>query len=60
MEFSECFYQQAVEFSKKNCFNGLCDHLVFDKDHIGENAWTLGCIYKVIDKNMFISNINHS
>lgn len=60
MEFSECFYQQAVEFSKKNCFNGLSDHLVFDKDQIGENAWTLGCIYKVIDRNMFISNINHS
>jgi len=60
MAFSAFFYQQALEFSKKNCFNGLSDHLVFDKDHIGENAWTLGCIYKVIDRNMFISNINHS
>jgi hypothetical protein len=57
MAFSDYFYNDIVEFAKRNCFKGLSDNLLFDKDHIGENAWTLGCIYKVIDRDMFNSNI---
>jgi predicted NBD/HSP70 family sugar kinase len=57
MAFSDYFYNDTVEFAKRNCFKGLSDNLLFDKDHIGENAWTLGCIYKVIDRDMFNSNI---
>jgi len=55
MEFSEYFYEKAIQYAKGNCFNGLSENLNFDKDAIGEDAWTLGCIYRVIENNILTS-----
>jgi predicted NBD/HSP70 family sugar kinase len=55
MEFEKYFLNDTIKFANKNTFNGLAEKIVFDRDKIGENAWTLGCIFKVIEQNILNS-----
>jgi predicted NBD/HSP70 family sugar kinase len=55
MEFEHYFLDLMVKYARKNIFNGLAENIVFDRDKIGENAWTLGCIFKVIEQNVLNS-----
>jgi len=53
LEFSEFFLESSIDHARRNAFSGLADNIEFDIDRIGEKAWTLGCIYRVIESELF-------
>jgi predicted NBD/HSP70 family sugar kinase len=53
LEFSALFLEKSINYAKKNAFSSLADAVKFDIDIIGEKAWTLGCIYRVIESELF-------
>ncbi|WP_367363134.1 ROK family protein [Mesotoga sp.] len=53
LEFSEFFLESSIDNARRNAFSSLADNVVFDIDRIGEKAWTLGCIYRVIESELF-------
>lgn len=53
LEFSALFLEKSIDYAKKNAFSSLADAVKFDTDRIGEKAWTLGCIYRVIESELF-------
>jgi len=55
MAFEKYFLDDTIKYARENTFNGLAEKIVFDRDKIGENAWTLGCIFKVIEQNILNS-----
>jgi len=53
LEFSEHFLEKAINYARKNAFGNLGRRVTFDVDDFGEEAWTLGGVYKVIQEEMF-------
>jgi len=53
LEFSEHFLEKAINYARKNAFGNLGKRVTFDVDDFGEEAWTLGGVYKVIQEEMF-------
>jgi len=53
LEFSGHFLEKAINYAKKNAFGNLGKRVTFDVDNFGEEAWTLGGVYKVIQEEMF-------
>ena len=58
MKFEHLFYDSAVAYARNNAFGGLADNVVFERDEIGENAWTFGCIYEIIQKELLMARSN--
>jgi len=56
MRFEKYFYEDTINIAKENAFAGLADNVIFDKDSLGDSAWTYGCIYEIIEKELFLPN----
>ncbi len=57
LEFKDMFLAQSIEYAKNNCFGRLADDVVFEIDTLGKDAWIMGCIYRVIEKELFDGNM---
>lgn len=53
LEFSDFFLEKALTYARGNAFSGLADNTLFDIDKIGERAWTLGAVFRVIERELF-------
>ncbi|WP_334103264.1 ROK family transcriptional regulator [Mesotoga prima] len=54
LEFKDHFLGRAIEFCRSNAFGRIVEGVKFDVDQIGEIAWTLGAVYRVIEETMFM------
>ncbi|HDP77688.1 MAG TPA: ROK family transcriptional regulator [Mesotoga infera] len=53
LEFKDHYLKESIEICKVNSFGRIVQGVTFDIDEMGELAWVLGAVYRVIEDTLF-------
>ncbi|HOO76197.1 MAG TPA: ROK family protein, partial [Tepiditoga sp.] len=57
LEFKDDFLENTINYAVEKSFGKIGRNIVFDTDKLGEDAWTMGVIYKMFDEKIFNLNM---